>query len=96
MYLKHKQELERENEQDRRLKIQTKEEDLEVAINKITKKQLCPSCDRTLIDKDGQYCSFCGLCILKKCHDCGVLQLSFNAYCKSCGVKQATNMDASE
>ena len=87
-YLKEKQLLELEDEKARRLKLQTKEEDIEMAINKIMKKQLCPSCDRALIHKDGQFCSFCGLCLLKKCQKCGVLQLSFNAYCQSCGIKQ--------
>ena len=66
---------------------------IEMAINKITKKQLCPSCDRGLIQNESRFCSFCGLCLLKECHQCGVLQLSFNAYCQSCGVKQDRNVE---
>ncbi len=87
-YLAEKKALEAENEQNRREDIQKEEASLEMAIHKIIKKQICPSCDRGLLSSENQYCSYCGLCILKACSHCQTLQISFNAYCQSCGIEQ--------
>ena len=87
-YLAEKKASEAENEQYRREDIQKEEASLELAIHKIIKKQVCPSCDRGLFSADNRYCSYCGLCILKACGNCDTLQISFNAYCQSCGVVQ--------
>ena len=86
IYLRDKQEQEQKMSQSSQAE-RRKNFDNEGALGHIAK-NICPSCERSLNTSSGvpaDYCVHCGLCVFKKCGQCGSRCSTFFKYCSSCG-----------
>ena len=85
-YLREKQAQEQKMSQSSQAE-RRKNFDSELALGHIAK-NVCPSCERALSNSSGvpaDYCVHCGLCVFKKCVQCGSRCSTFFKYCSSCG-----------
>ena len=86
IYLREKQAQEQKMSQSSQAE-RRKNFDNELALGHIAK-NVCPSCERALSTSSGvpaDYCVHCGLCVFKKCSQCGSRCSTFFKYCSSCG-----------
>ncbi|MBS1174323.1 MAG: hypothetical protein H6R05_454 [Burkholderiaceae bacterium] len=85
-YLREKQTQEQKMSQSSQAE-RRKSFDNELALGHIAK-NVCPSCERALSTSSGvpaDYCVHCGLCVFKKCTQCGSRCSTFFKYCSTCG-----------
>ena len=86
IYLRDKQEQEQKMSQSSQAERRQRF-DNELALGHIAK-NICPSCERPLSTSSGvpaDYCVHCGLCVFRKCGQCGSRCSTFFKYCSSCG-----------
>jgi hypothetical protein len=90
-YLARRQEVEVQNEEERR-KLVSHEE----AFKKMAAKT-CPGCDRPIAgtgDAETNFCVHCGMTLYNHCTGCKTRKMAFFRYCMTCGVTAAETVKA--
>jgi predicted RNA-binding Zn-ribbon protein involved in translation (DUF1610 family) len=90
-YLARRQEVEVQNEEERR-KLVSHEE----AFKKIAAKT-CPGCDRpiaTTADAEANFCVHCGMTLYNRCTGCNTRKMAFFQYCMTCGTTAVETVKA--